>query len=150
MHFSTLLTTITLTASTALAGTSFVHNNCGYDVYITSVGTKPGVTKKLGNNSWWSEKQYYEGVGTAIKITSTATGLWEGKPVLHLSYTYDAGKSIYYDLSTAYGFDFAGKKLRVHGPEGKKVEEIVWEGEPKPNHTAVYFGDTNLTLELCE
>lgn len=150
MHLSTLFATLTLTASTAFAGTSYVHNKCGFDVYITSVGSTMSETKKLGNNSYWSEKQYLEDVGTAIKITTSATALYEAKPVLHFSYTYTKGVSIYYDLSTTYGFDFEDKKLRLHGPEDKDVEEIVWDGEPKPNHTAVYFGDTNLTLELCE
>ncbi|CBX94415.1 hypothetical protein IAQ61_009875 [Plenodomus lingam] len=150
MYFSTLVATMALAASTALAGTSYVHNKCGYDVYVTSVGATPGPTTKLENATYWSEQQYLEDVGTAIKITTEANGLYEAKPVLHFSYTYNEGVSIYYDLSTIHGYDFAGKKLRLHGPDDQKVEEIVWDGEPKPNHTAVYFGDTSLYLELCD
>ncbi|KAI8935332.1 hypothetical protein NX059_007917 [Plenodomus lindquistii] len=150
MRLSALIASITLMAGTALAGTTFVHNKCGFDVYVTSVGATTSETMKLTNTSYWSEKQYFEGIGTAIKITTSPNALWESKPVLHFSYTYTKNVSIYYDLSTAFGFDFAGDKLRVHGPEGKNVEEIVWDGEPKPNHTAVFFGDTSLTLELCD
>ena len=91
-----------------------------------------------------------QGVGTAIKITRTEKGLWDGSSVLTFAYSYDKGTSIYYDLSSFSGFAFWGKKLRIHGPEGKAVEEVVWNGEPRPNRTLVFFGDTDLILELCD
>ena len=152
MHLPTFLATLALTASTALAGVSNVHNGCDFDVFITSVGISQSDTKKISPGIYWNEEQIIEsgGIGTAVKITRTDDGLWANKPVLHFSYSYDIGQTIYYDLSTHNGFDFWGKKLRIHGAEGKDVTEIVWNGEPKPNHTLVYVGDTDLTLELCE
>jgi hypothetical protein len=152
MHLTTLLVTLAVAGSTAVAGVTNVHNKCDFDVWVTSVGVTQSDTKKLAPRNYWNEKQFLEGpgVGTAIKITRTATGLYENKPVLHLSYSYNAGKNIFYDLSTHNGFDFWGEKLRVHGSEGKEVEQIVWDGEPKPNHTAAYNGETDLTLELCD
>lgn len=151
MHFLVMAVgTAAAMASSALAGTSFVHNKCDFDVWVTSVGATTGETTQVPNGTYYSEKQYFEKVGTAIKITKTQQGLYDGKPVLHFSYTYAQNRSIYYDLSSINGFDFTGKKLRIHGPEGGHIEEIEWDGEPKPNHTAVFLGDTNLTLELCE
>jgi hypothetical protein len=91
-----------------------------------------------------------DGVGTAIKITKTEAGLWTKEPVLTFGYSYKKDAYIYYDLSTIYGFDFQGKKLRIHNTDGKKVEEIVWVGEPKLNNTAAYLGEADLTLELCD
>ena len=65
-------------------------------------------------------------------------GLYSLKPVLHFSYTYNEGENIYYDLSSHLGFDFWGDKLTITGDEGDNdVEEIEWNGQPKPNHTAV-------------
>ncbi|KAL6707756.1 hypothetical protein ACN47E_003877 [Coniothyrium glycines] len=152
MHLQVLIAALGLTVTTAIAGVTSIHNNCDFDVWITSVGATQGKTKKLAPGNYWNEKQYLEqsGVGTAIKITRTQNGLYEDKPVLHLSYSVDKGKSIYYDLSTHNGFDFSGEQLRVHGEEGKKVAQIVWDGAPKPNHTYEYNGDTDLMLELCE
>jgi len=152
MYFSTLLVILAVTANTGLAGVTNVHNKCDFDVWVTSVGVTQSDTKKLSPRDYWNEKQFLEspGVGTAIKITRSATGLYDNKPVLQLSYSYDAGKSIYYGLSSLNGFDFGGKKLRVHGTEGKNVEQIVWNGEPMPDQTLEYNGNTDLTLELCD
>ena len=152
MRLTTFLSFLTITASTALAGVSIVHNKCGFDVWVTSVGVTSSNTTKLPSGNYWNEKQYREGdgVGTAIKITRTEKGLWDGSSVLTFAYSYDKGTSIYYDLSSFSGFAFWGKKLRIHGPEGKAVEEVVWNGEPRPNRTLVFFGDTDLILELCD
>lgn len=150
MRLSAMIGTVALMASSALAGTCFVHNKCESAVWVTSVGATTGNTTMVPNGTYYSEKQYFEGVGTAIKITTTEKGLYDGQAVLHFSYTYAQNKSLYYDLSSINGFNFTGETLRVHGPDGGSVEEIVWKGEPKPNHTAVFWGETNLTLELCD
>lgn len=149
MRLATYMATLVLTASTALAGFTIVTNKCDFDVWVTSVSTTPGETKKISPKQSYTEGQYFDGTGTAIKITRSEKGLWEGKPVLILGYSYTKGGPIYYDLSSSSGFDFWGKKLTVRGPKGKGAEELTWDGTPKPNHTAVYWGEVDLMLTLC-
>ncbi|KAF1845370.1 uncharacterized protein K460DRAFT_281718 [Cucurbitaria berberidis CBS 394.84] len=149
MRLTTFLATLVLTASTAFAGVTIVTNKCDFDVWVTSVSTTTGPTKKIASNSSYTEGQYFDGTGTAIKVTRAEKGLWQGKAVLIFAYSYTKGGPIYYDLSSHSGFDFWGKKLTVQGQQGKGAEVLTWEGTPKPNHTAVYWGETDLTLTLC-
>lgn len=150
MKTPSFLAIIAIAANNVLAGTSLVHNQCDFDVWVTSVATTQGPTTKLPPGQYWSQGQYEEEVGTAIKITRSAKGLWEDKPVLHFSYTFHEGKDIYYDLSTHSGFDFVGKKITITGgDDNDDVVEITWNGKPKPNRTVVYEGDTDLILTLC-
>lgn len=149
MRLPIFLASIALLAGTALANASIVTNKCDFNVWVTSVSKTPGITNKLAPNSSWSEGQYFDETGTAIKITRSEKGLWEGKPVLTFAYSYHKGEEIYYDLSSHAGFDFWGKKLVLGGEKDKDAEEIVWNGEPKPNHTAHYWGQTDLELKLC-
>lgn len=149
MRFSTVVSGLAL-AVTALAAPSIVvHNNCDFSIFVTSVGTTAGNTTEVHPDTLWTEEEYFQGIGTAIKITRSAAALWTAKPTLHFSYTYNKGQNIYYDLSSAYGFDFWGMKLIVKGDEDKNVSSIEWDGAPQPNHTLAYFGETGLTLEVC-
>jgi len=149
MHFSTIFSGLAFAATAFAAPYVIVHNNCDFDIFITSVGSTSGNTTKVQPDTRWTEEEYFEGTGTAIKIGRSAAALWTAQPTLHLSYTYNKGKSIYYDLSTAYGFDFWGKKITLKGDEEKDVPSIEWDGAPGPIHTTSYFGETDLTLEVC-
>lgn len=149
MHFSTILSGFALAATALAAPSVVVHNSCDFDIFVTSVGQTTGNTTKVQPDTLWTEEEYFSGVGTAIKIGQTAAALWTAKPTLHLSYTYSKGKSLYYDLSTTYGFDFGGENITVKGDKDKNVQPIVWYGAPGPVHTYVFFGETGLTLELC-
>lgn len=150
MKSAPFLAFIAIAANNVLAGNSLVHNLCDFPVWVTSVASTQSPTTKLPSGQWWSQGQYEDEVGTAIKITRSARGLYEGKPVLHFSYTYHEGKDIYYDLSTHAGFDFQGEKITITGgDDNDDVEVITWNGKPKPNRTAVYEGDTDLILTLC-
>ncbi|KAJ4371483.1 hypothetical protein N0V83_004700 [Neocucurbitaria cava] len=149
MRLTPLFTTLALTASSALASYTIVHNKCDFDVWVTTVSTTTGKTTKVIPTASYTEPQYFDNTGTAIKITRSEKGLWTSAPVLTLAYTYTKGGPIYYDLSSSLGFDFWGKKLTVKGEDGKGVEELTWDGTPKPNHTAAYWGETSLTLTLC-
>jgi hypothetical protein len=69
--------------------------------------------------------------------------------VLHFSYSYKAGESIYYGISTNLGFDFGGDKIVLHGDQ-PDAPEIVWNGEPKPDFTAGFLkGELNLEFTMC-
>jgi len=149
MRFSTIFSGLTLAATGLAAPSVVVHNNCDFDIFVTSVGSSVGNTTKVQPDTLWTEEEYFSGTGTAIKIARSATALWTAKPVLHLSYTYDQGKSLYYDLSTVYGFDFDNQNITVTGDEGKNVTSIKWVGTPGPIHTFSYFGETGLHLETC-
>jgi hypothetical protein len=149
MRFSTILSSLALAVTTLAAPSIVVHNNCNFSIFVTSVGATSGNTTEVRPDTLWTEEEYFQNIGTAIKITKSAAGLWTAKPTLHFSYTYNKGKSIFYDLSTVYGFDFWGQKITVTGDKDKDVSEIKWDGTPKPNHTLSYFGETGLTLEIC-
>lgn len=149
MRFSAISSGLALAATALAAPSVIVHNNCDFNIFITSVGQTTGNTTAVQPDTLWTEEEYFQGVGTAIKIALTDAALWTAKPVLHLSYTYKKNESIYYDLSTAYGFDFWGKKITLKGDEGKNVPSIEWNGEPSPPHTYAFFGETGLTLEVC-
>lgn len=150
MLFSTIFSSLALAATALAAPSVVVHNNCDFDIFVTSVGQTTGNTTKVQPDTRWTEEEYFQGIGTAIKIGRDVAALWTAKPVLHLSYTYKKNESIYYDLSTAYGFDFWGKKITVKGDEGKDVPSIEWNGAPGPIHTYNYsHGETGLTLEVC-
>ncbi len=111
-------------------------------MYVTSVSSTIGATDQLVAGEYWSEEQYYNGTGTAIKITLTQDGLWTNKPVLVFAYTYQPNEPIYYSLSTANGFDFNGDLIQLLGTY-ENVTSIVWEGEPGPDHTVAYDGEVS-------
>ena len=154
LHLSNLNMLVSAFGVFALAATTLavpfieVKNKCGSDVWVTSVGTQPGNTNKVPNTKSWKEDQYFSGVGTAIKITRTADGLYNSRPVLHLSYTYSPDR-IYYGLSTVFGYDFQGKKITVQGDANEGVPSIQWDATNQPSGTLAYVGTTNLTLVLC-
>lgn len=149
MHFSVILNILALAATTLAAPSIVVHNNCDFSVFVTSVGITTGKTVEVHPDTLWTEEEYFQGTGTAIKVTKTSDGLWTGKPALQLGYTYNKSKNIYYDLSTAYGYDFWGKNITVRGDKGKDVPPIDWNGAPQPSNTLVFIGETGLTLEVC-
>lgn len=149
MRFSTIFSGLTLATITLAAPSIVVHNNCDFDIFVTSVGPTAGNTTKVQPDTLWTEEEYFKGIGTAIKVARTAAALWTAKPILHLSYTYNKGQNIYYDLSTAYGFDFWGQNITVKGDKDKDVPSIEWDGAPQPNHTLSYSGETGLTLDVC-
>lgn len=149
MRFSTIFSGLAIAATTLAAPSIVVHNNCDFDVFVTSVGQITGNTTKVQPDTLWTEEEYFQGIGTAIKIGRTAAALWTAKPILHLSYTYNKGVSLYYGLSTVYGFDFPNKKITVKGDKDKDVPSIEWDGAPQSGNTLAYFGETGLTLEVC-
>jgi hypothetical protein len=159
MLATTLLATLALAAGSAsaapmLTGTAEVHNKCDYPVYVTSVSGSQKPTQKIlpGHSYYEPQSTALGGVGVAIKITKSEGGLYRREPVTIFGYSYNPQGGIYYSLgyTPEFGYGFQGEKLRIHNTEGLPVQEIVWNGEAKPDYTATYLGDANLTLELCD
>ncbi|EUC37495.1 hypothetical protein COCCADRAFT_22870 [Bipolaris zeicola 26-R-13] len=153
MYLPTLLTSLSLSASTALAAQAKVHNKCDFPVWVTSVQGQAGQTQNIPPGSTFSEEQRNpdRGTGVSIQVTTTEPGPNNPQPILILGYSWSNVTGLYYSLSTVNGFAFKGKKLRIHNTEGKPVEQILWYGEPKPDYTAAYLkGEADITLELCD
>ncbi|CAE7178701.1 hypothetical protein CFE70_005920 [Pyrenophora teres f. teres 0-1] len=152
MHLSTLVASVAMLANTALAAYATVHNNCNFTVWVTSVQTDQTPVQMVLPTGKYVEtlKEAKNGVGVAVQVLKSQAGLYTGKPILTMAYSLVPNDAIYYSLSTANGFDFTGEKLRIHNAAGVPLEEIVWVGEPKPDHTAVYHGTADLNLELCD
>lgn len=150
MHFATYLTTLALTANSALAAMNLIHNKCDFDVWFSSIGSNdPSSPTLIAAGDYISEAQYFDGTGTALKITRTQNGLWTGQPVLQFSYSYLAGQDIYYGISTDHGFDFWGEKIVLQG-DNPAATKITWDGEPKPDFTAGWLnGELNLEFTIC-
>jgi hypothetical protein len=127
--------------------TVIVKNHCPFSLYITSVGlTGPKAPAlELASQSTWTEPEYFSGTGTAINVARGPDDVYTSKPVLVLGYTYTAGVNIYYDIGTSHGNPLPGGTIKLSGKGG----ETVWYGVEQPSHTLAYFGETDLTLDLC-
>lgn len=148
-----LIGTLALSASMAFAAQAKVHNNCGFPVWVNSVQGKAGLVQKVASGYTFSEEQKPtdNGIGVSVQITMYEDGRSNNDPILIMGYSWDKHAGLYYSLSTVKGFDFWGRKLRIHNTEGKPLEEIVWMGEPEPDYTAAYLnGEADITLELCD
>jgi hypothetical protein len=145
----THLTPLALATTTLSAPSVTIHNTCAFPVWVTSVSSTTGPTSSVAPSTYWTQEEFFNRVGTAVKITRGESDLWTARPVLQLSYTYKANESIYYGLSSANGFAFWGEKISVQGDAGKGAPGIEWVGEPKPDQTLAYFGTTGLTVHLC-
>jgi hypothetical protein len=139
--------TIPAAPGAATAPTVLVKNHCPFPLYISSVGlaganAAPAEIPSYGS---WTEPEYFSGTGTAINVYRAIGDLYATKPVLVLGYTYTAGVNIYYDIGTSHGNPLPGGTIKLAGKGG----ETVWYGVEQPSHTLAYFGETDLTLDLC-
>jgi hypothetical protein len=152
MRASTLLTTLTLGASTAHAAKNYLVNHCSFPVWYTQVGGGGYIesTVPLAAGATAERAQFFHESGTSIKILQSPDGLWKAAPTLQFVYSYEAGKNIYYGIATDFGFDFWGKKLVLEGEAGKGAPSIIWNGTVGPVYTAAYLGgELELTFTLC-
>lgn len=160
MQIKAVLTVLALVATTLASATvngeQFVTNKCSSTVYLWEVAasSEPGPVQTIDPSWTYSSALRTRSTsgGVALKVGTTPDALWTGAPTLHLSYTNN-NESIWYDLSTVFGFDplFQGKNVSVHGTPGKnpEVPTILWPGSPQPQQVKVYNGNTNLYLVLC-
>ncbi|KAG9185647.1 hypothetical protein G6011_06978 [Alternaria panax] len=89
---------------------------------------------RLVGGIYWEEMRCDEKSGSiAIKITTTADGLYTGAPQQVWAYNLD-GPSVWHDLSTVFGAPFAGRRLEVAGDNGGA---IVWPNGTHPGGSQV-------------
>ncbi|KAK1779862.1 putative clock-controlled protein 13 [Copromyces sp. CBS 386.78] len=160
MQLTTLLTLATAAVSPALAtmipntvGSAIVNNKCAFPVTLWSVGSTvcSPVTLQAGTGTYAEQfvKDPVTG-GKALKITTTADGLYTGAPELIFAYSLD-GVNIWYDLSSVFGHAFKGHKVRLEGKGTGSCGAIEWaQGtQPAGSQTKVCGSKGNVVLELC-
>ncbi|KAF1957006.1 hypothetical protein CC80DRAFT_53266 [Byssothecium circinans] len=166
MHFSTIFTTLALAATSLAAPVSehsvapvkrsapkfTVKNYCKEAVYVTSVASARRPTARVKPFVFWSEEQYYDPTTGGISMQVTKGSSLDGiHPILNAAYTYNAGSSVYYSLSTVndWGYDFAGTAVKYFAVNDFD-NAIVWKGNVGTFETHAYLGgETELVLELC-
>jgi len=149
MRVSSNLASLALAASTTHAATNYLINNCDFDVYYRTVGGDQSVFEStpIKAKSTVTTAQFFRVSGTTIKITKNPDGIWKSEPTLQFSYTYQPNATIWYNLSTDYGYDFWGFKVALGGIN---ADWAIWNGAPGTDRTLSYVGEKDLALKLCE
>ncbi|PLN85483.1 putative BYS1 domain protein [Aspergillus taichungensis] len=151
MKFSTLATTLGLTAQATALGRAVVHNNCPDTVYLWSVGGAVGPRQTLAPNDIYSESFYHDAAsgGVSLKITRSPDGLWDGSAQTNFAYSL-TGDRVWYDLSNVFGAPFADSALSVNSDD-PGCGGICWpEGiNPGGNHVKDCSAEATEVLTLC-
>lgn len=105
MRQSLSLTALLLTfATTTIAGTAIVKNNCGSTVYFASIKQSVHAAFQPLPAGGYSESYNLDNVGISIKLSPNANGA----PVTQFEYTWTKGdKMVAYDISNIDGNPFA-------------------------------------------
>ncbi|XP_014562173.1 hypothetical protein COCVIDRAFT_84800 [Bipolaris victoriae FI3] len=122
-------TLLALASSATAAGIAVILNNSPKPIYVWSVGSSVGPRNdiKAGGIYWEEMRRDEKTGGIAIKVTTSADGLYSGAPQQVFAYNLD-NDTVWYDLSTVFGDPFAGYRLQVTGDNGGS---ILW---PKGTH----------------
>ncbi|KAJ4395209.1 hypothetical protein N0V85_006635 [Neurospora sp. IMI 360204] len=162
MQLTTLLTLATaavpalsavLPTRATTVGAAIVHNKCTFPVTLWSVGSTVSspVTLKAGDGEYVEAfvKDPVTG-GKALKITTTADGLYTGAPELIFAYSLD-GDNIWYDLSSVFGDAFAGHKVVLQGKGTGSCGAITWANgtQMAGSQTKVCGSAGAVVLDLC-
>ncbi|EPS29152.1 hypothetical protein PDE_04101 [Penicillium oxalicum 114-2] len=102
--------------------------------------------------SLYTEPLHYDPAsgGVALKITTSAGGLFNGSPQTNFAYTLD-GQGVWYDLSDVFGDAFAGEALAVVASK-EDCPGICWPEGVDPNgasETKVCEASSDVTLTVC-
>lgn len=159
MHFSKPTTTTLLLSllplmqlTTATTGNATVLNKCSFPLYLWSVGGSVGPSTLIQPNDQYTEPLHYDPAsgGVALKITTSAGGLFNGSPQTNFAYTLD-GQGVWYDLSDVFGDAFAGEALAVVASK-EDCPGICWPEGVDPNgasETKVCQASADVTLTVC-
>ncbi|PKY08661.1 putative BYS1 domain protein [Aspergillus campestris IBT 28561] len=151
MKFSTLATTLGLTAQATALGRAVVHNNCAEPVYLWSVGGAVGPRQTLHPNEIYSESVRHDAAsgGVSLKITRGPDGLWDGSAQTNFAYSL-TGDRVWYDLSNVFGAPFEGDALSVNSDD-PSCGNICWADGVNPggNHVRDCSAEATEVLTLC-
>ncbi|EEH17357.2 hypothetical protein PABG_07518 [Paracoccidioides brasiliensis Pb03] len=139
-----------------LAGTAKVQNNCGYPVYLWSVGGDNGQMNVIPPNHSYAEQYRVarNGGGISLKISKNQNLA----SITQFEYTL-AGNKLFYDISAINGEPFVNDGISLSSPNGNCHKVICPPGESpcksvynKPNDdfaTHSCSAAADLTLVLC-
>ena len=112
MHFSVAAAALVTLASTALAGSALVQNNCPEEVYLTITrGDQSSSQLKLaGNGGKYSEP--LSGNGNSFGLTKSSDYYSANTPKLIWGFS-DAAPTLYYSVSSVDGDALAGEQWQL-------------------------------------
>ncbi|KAF3392740.1 Antigenic thaumatin-like protein [Penicillium rolfsii] len=132
-------------------GNARVVNQCGFPVYVWSVGGSVSQQNTVASGGTYSEVLHHDPAsgGIAIKLTTVANGLYNGSPQTNFAYTLD-GQQVWYDLSDVFGDPFSNHAINVKA--SASCPSICWpSGIATSGASQVKVCDANsdVTLTLC-
>lgn len=150
---------LALTSSTMAIGSATVVNQCGFPVYMASVGSSfVGDMQEIHGS--YTEQYSQEGVGISIKLSPNDSIVG---PVSQFEFTWANGK-ISYDISNINGNPFANNGMEIKPstqgdggnptcqavdcPAGQATCSAAYN-QPNDVRTMVCDQDTDLVLTVC-
>ncbi|KAK7191826.1 hypothetical protein DPSP01_007138 [Paraphaeosphaeria sporulosa] len=142
--YYTLAVLTALASSAAAVGNAVVVNKCSSTIYAWSVGSSVGTKQTIATGKNFTEPLHSDAKsgGIALKITTVDDGLYNGSPQQIFSYSLD-GASVWYDLSTAFGEPFLGKRITVTSTGSPS---IVWANGSNPGGSQVKVGASGVDV----
>ncbi|KAL5387516.1 hypothetical protein PMIN02_008114 [Paraphaeosphaeria minitans] len=136
--YYTLAALTTFASSAAAIGNAVVLNKCSNTIYAWSVGSSVGAKQTIATGKNFTEPLHSDATsgGIALKITAVDDGLYNGAAQQIFSYSLD-GASVWYDLSTAFGEPFLGKRVTVTSSGSPSIE---WPTGSNPGGSQVKVG----------
>ncbi|KAF2442106.1 hypothetical protein P171DRAFT_319261, partial [Karstenula rhodostoma CBS 690.94] len=133
-----------LTSSAVAVGNAVVLNKCSSPIYAWSVGSSVGAKQTIATGKNFTEALHSDATsgGIALKITTVDDGLYTGAPQQIYSYSLDGASVWYwdrYDLSTAFGEPFLGKRVTVTSSGSPSID---WPKGSNPGGSQVKVGSS--------
>jgi len=146
---SAIVLVTTLVSSVAAVGHAVVKNNCTGTFYVWSVGSTVGPRNDVASGKNYTEALHHDPTtgGIALKIATTADGLYTGAPTQIFSYSLDSAQ-VWYDLSAVMGEPFSGKHLTVTSAGSGTID---WPTGSNPGGSQVKVGssDKDVVFTAC-
>ena len=137
-------------ASAAAVGNAVVKNNCGFSVYLRSVGSSVGALQTITAGGSYSEqfRTTSTGAGVSLKIDKTGdpTGSGAGN-IVQFEYTL-SGSTVYYDLSTLDGNPFKAYYQAIV-PASSACTKVVCSANESPCLASYHPGDSSSHTQSC-
>jgi hypothetical protein len=114
MYASTVIASVLAIASTALAGSAGIKNNCKQDIFLTTTGPNQKSTqmKIAANGGYFSTP--IQGQGNSYGLTKNSDYYSANTPKLIWGAS-DSNGVTYYSLNTVNGNPFAGQSISLSG-----------------------------------